>query len=186
MKRLSDLVIVLIISFFLIIPMLVLSILIFFSSKGNVIYWSQRVGQFNRLFNMPKFRTMRENTPAIATHLLKNPNMYLTPIGSFLRKSSLDELPQLWSVLKGDMSLVGPRPALFNQDNLIILRKEREVDKLKPGITGWAQVNGRDELSISDKVALDIEYLNQQSFWFDMKILWLTLLKVTKSNEVSH
>ena len=157
MKRLSDLVIVLIISFFLIIPMLVLSILIFFSSKGNVIYWSKRVGQFNRLFNMPKFRTMRENTPAIATHLLKNPNMYLTPIGSFLRKSSLDELPQLWSVLKGDMSLVGPRPALFNQDNLIILRKEREVDKLKPGITGWAQVNGRDELSISDKVALDVE-----------------------------
>ena len=186
MKRLSDLVIVLIISFFLIIPMLVLSILIFFSSKGNVIYWSKRVGQFNRLFNMPKFRTMRENTPAIATHLLKNPNMYLTPIGSFLRKSSLDELPQLWSVLKGDMSLVGPRPALFNQDNLIILRKEREVDKLKPGITGWAQVNGRDELSISDKVALDIEYLNQQSFWFDMKILWMTLLKVTKGNKVSH
>lgn len=186
MKRLSDLVIVLIISFFLIIPMLVLSILIFFSSKGNVIYWSKRFGQFNHHFNMPKFRTMRENTPAIATHLLKNPNMYLTPIGSFLRKSSLDELPQLWSVLKGDMSLVGPRPALFNQDNLIILRKERGVDKLKPGITGWAQVNGRDELSISDKVALDIEYLNQQSFWFDMKILWMTLLKVTKGNEVSH
>ena len=186
MKRLSDLVIVLIISFFLIIPMLVLSILIFFSSKGNVIYWSQRVGQFNRLFNMPKFRTMRENTPAIATHLLKNPNMYLTPIGSFLRKSSLDELPQLWSVLKGDMSLVGPRPALFNQDNLIILRKEREVDKLKPGITGWAQVNGRDELSISDKVALDVEYSNLQSFWLDMKILWMTLLKVIKGNEVSH
>ena len=112
--------------------------------------------------------------------------MYLTPIGSFLRKSSLDELPQLWSVLKGDMSLVGPRPALFNQDNLIILRKERGVDKLKPGITGWAQVNGRDELSISDKVALDVEYLNQQSFWFDMKILWMTLFKVTKGNEVSH
>ena len=186
MKRLSDLVIVLIISFFLIIPMLVLSILIFFSSKGNVIYWSKRVGQFNRLFNMPKFRTMRENTPAIATHLLKNPNMYLTPIGSFLRKSSLDELPQLWSVLKGDMSLVGPRPALFNQDNLITLRKERGVDKLKPGITGWAQVNGRDELSISDKVALDEEYLERKSFWFDMKILWITLLKMTKASEVSH
>ena len=186
MKRLSDLVIVLIISFFLIIPMLVLSILIFFSSKGNVIYWSKRVGQFNRLFNMPKFRTMRENTPAIATHLLKNPNMYLTPIGSFLRKSSLDELPQLWSVLKGDMSLVGPRPALFNQDNLITLRKEREVDKLKPGITGWAQVNGRDELSISEKVGLDVEYLEKKSFWFDMKILWMTLLKMTKVSEVSH
>ena len=186
MKRLSDLVIVLIISFFLIIPMLVLSILIFFSSKGNVIYWSKRVGQFNRLFNMPKFRTMRENTPVIATHLLKNPDIHLTPIGSFLRKSSLDELPQLWSVLKGDMSIVGPRPALFNQDNLIILRKEREVDKLKPGITGWAQVNGRDELSISEKVGLDVEYLEKKSFWFDMKILWITLLKVTKVNGVSH
>ena len=186
MKRLSDLVIGLTLSFFLIIPMLVLSILIFFSSKGNVIYWSKRVGQFNRQFNMPKFRTMRVNTPVVATHLLKKPDIYLTPIGSFLRKSSLDELPQLWSVLKGDMSLVGPRPALFNQDNLIILRKERGVDKLKPGITGWAQVNGRDELSISDKVSLDVEYLNQQSFWFDMKILWMTLLKVTKGKEVLH
>jgi O-antigen biosynthesis protein WbqP len=186
MKRLSDLVIVLIISFFLIIPMLVLSILIFFSSKGNVIYWSKRAGQFNRIFNMPKFRTMRENTPVIATHLLKNPDIHLTPIGSFLRKSSLDELPQLWSVLKGDMSIVGPRPALFNQDNLIILRKKREVDNLKPGITGWAQVNGRDELSISDKVALDVEYLNRQSFWFDFKIMVLTFLKVVRRNEVSH
>ena len=166
--------------------MLVLSILIFFSSKGNVIYWSKRVGQFNRQFNMPKFRTMRVNTPVVATHLLKKPDIYLTPIGSFLRKSSLDELPQLWSVLKGDMSLVGPRPALFNQDNLIALRKERKVDKLKPGITGWAQVNGRDELAISDKVALDVEYLNKQSFWFDMKILWMTLSKVTKGTEVSH
>ena len=186
MKRLSDLVIGLTLSFFLIIPMLVLSILIFFSSKGNVIYWSKRVGQFNRQFNMPKFRTMRVNTPVVATHLLKKPDIYLTPIGSFLRKSSLDELPQLWSVLKGDMSLVGPRPALFNQDNLITLRKERKVDKLKPGITGWAQVNGRDELAISDKVALDVEYLNKQSFWFDMKILWMTLSKVTKGTEVSH
>ena len=186
MKRFSDLVFVLIISFFLVIPMLVLSIFIFFTSKGNVIYWSQRVGQFNHHFNMPKFRTMRLNTPAVATHLLKNPDKYLTPLGSFLRKSSLDELPQLWSVLKGDMSLVGPRPALFNQDNLITLRKEREVDKLKPGITGWAQVNGRDELSISDKVALDVEYLEKKSFCFDMKILWITLMKVTKVNGVSH
>ena len=186
MKRLSDLVIVLIISFFLIIPMLVLSILIFFTSKGNVIYWSERVGQFNRHFNMPKFRTMRENTPVIATHLLKNPDIYLTPIGSFLRKSSLDELPQLWSVLKSDMSIVGPRPALFNQDDLIALRIERGVDKLKPGITGWAQVNGRDELSVYDKVVLDEKYLNQQSFWFDVKILWITLLQVIKCHEVSH
>ena len=186
MKRFSDLVIVLIISFFLVIPMLVLSILIFFTSKGNVIYWSKRVGQFNHHFNMPKFRTMSVNAPEVATHLLKNPDNYLTPIGSFLRKSSLDELPQLWSVLKGDMSIVGPRPALFNQDDLITLRKEKGVDKLKPGITGWAQVNGRDELSISDKVALDVEYSEQKSFWFDMKILWMTLLKVTKVNEVSH
>ena len=186
MKRFSDLVIALIIFFLLVIPMLALSILIFFTSKGNVIYWSQRVGQFNHLFNMPKFRTMRENTPLVASHLLKNPDMHLTPIGAFLRKSSLDELPQLWSVLKGDMSLVGPRPALFNQDNLITLRKEREVDKLKPGITGWAQVNGRDELSISDKVALDVEYLEKKSFCFDMKILWITLMKVTKVNGVSH
>jgi len=186
MKRLSDLLIVLFASFLLAIPMLVLSILIFFTSTGSTIYWSERVGQFNRRFNMPKFRSMRESAPVVATHLLKNPDMYLTPIGSFLRKSSLDELPQLWSVLKGDMSIVGPRPALFNQDNLISLRKEREIDKLKPGITGWAQVNGRDELSISDKIAFDVEYLNKQSFWFDMKILWMTLLKVTKGNEVSH
>ena len=186
MKRFCDLVIVLILSFFLIIPMLVLSIFIFFTSKGNVIYWSERVGQFNHHFNMPKFRTMHLNTPAVATHLLKNADMYLTPIGSFLRKSSLDELPQLWSIFKGDMSLVGPRPALFNQDDLITLRKERGVDKLKPGITGWAQVNGRDELSISDKVELDVEYLEKKSFWFDMKILWMTLLKMTKVSEVSH
>jgi O-antigen biosynthesis protein WbqP len=186
MKRFFDLVFVLIISSFLVIPMLVLSLLIFFTSKGNVIYWSKRVGQFNHHFNMPKFRTMQVNTPAVATHLLKNPDMYLTPIGSFLRKSSLDELPQLWSVLKGNMSVVGPRPALFNQDNLITLRIERGVDKLKPGITGWAQVNGRDVISISDKVALDVEYLEKKSFWFDMKILWMTLLKVTKVNEVSH
>lgn len=186
MKRLSDIVIVLILSFLLLIPLLVLSILIFFTSKGKLIYWSERIGQFNRRFNMPKFRSMLENTPEIATHLLKNPDIHLTPLGSFLRKSSLDELPQLWSVLKGDMSIVGPRPALFNQDNLISLRKERGVDKLKPGITGWAQVNGRDKLSISDKVALDVEYLNKQSFWFDMKILWMTLLKVSKGKEVSH
>ena len=186
MKRLSDLVIVLIISFLLVIPMLVISILIFFTSKSNVIYWSERVGQFNRNFNMPKFRTMRVNTPTVATHLLRNPNMYLTPIGLFLRKSSLDELPQLWSVLKGDMSIVGPRPALFNQDNLIALRKKRGVDKLKPGITGWAQVNGRDELSISAKVALDLEYLHRKSFMFDMKILGMTFFKVIKGIGVSH
>ena len=186
MKRLSDILIALITSFFLAIPILVLSILIFLSSPGNIIYWSKRVGKFNRLFNMPKFRSMYVNSPVTPTHLLRNPKKYLTPIGSFLRKSSLDELPQLWSVLKGDMSIVGPRPALFNQDDLITLRKKKGVDNLKPGITGWAQVNGRDSLSIKDKVRLDVEYLNRQSFWFDIKILWMTCLKTLKSEGVSH
>ena len=186
MKRLADLVIVLVVSFFLAIPMLIISVLIFFTSTGSIIYFSERIGQFNRPFNMPKFRSMRLNTAEIASHLLKNPDLFITPMGSFLRKNSLDELPQLWSVLKGDMSIVGPRPALFNQKDLIAIRKKKGVDKLKPGITGWAQVNGRDELAISDKVALDVEYLNKQSFWFDMKILWMTLSKVTKGTEVSH
>ena len=186
MKRLFDLLIVLLASFFLAIPLLSLFILVFLTSRGNIIYWSKRVGQFNRCFNMPKFRSMDINTPQTATHLLKNPDIYLTPIGSFLRKSSLDELPQFWSVFRGDMSIVGPRPALFNQDDLIALRKVKGIDKLKPGITGWAQVNGRDELSIYDKVVLDEEYLNQQSFWFDVKILWITLLQVITRDEVSH
>ena len=135
---------------------------------------------------MPKFRTMQVDTPTVATHLMTNPNAFLSPIGVFLRRLSLDELPQLFSVLKGDMSFVGPRPALFNQDDLIALRTEKGVDKLLPGITGWAQVNGRDELSIPDKVALDVEYLNRQSFWFDIKILWMTFLKVIKRDGVSH
>jgi O-antigen biosynthesis protein WbqP len=186
MKRLFDLSIAFFASFFLAIPLLILFTLIFLTSKGSVLHWSKRVGQNNRCFNMPKFRSMHENTPQTATHLLKNPDIYLTPIGSFLRKSSLDELPQLWSIFRGDMSIVGPRPALFNQDDLIALRKESGVNKLKPGITGWAQVNGRDELSINDKALLDEEYLNQQSFWFDMKILWMTLFKALKFNEVSH
>ena len=138
------------------------------------------------LFRMPKFRSMQVDTPTVATHLMTNPNAFLSPIGIFLRHFSLDELPQLFSVLKGDMSFVGPRPALFNQDDLIALRTEKGVDKLLPGITGWAQVNGRDELSIPDKVALDVEYLNRQSFWFDIKILWMTLLKVIGRNNISH
>ena len=138
------------------------------------------------LFRMPKFRTMQVDTPTVASHLMTNPNAFLSPIGVFLRRLSLDELPQLFSVLKGDMSFVGPRPALFNQDDLIALRTEKGVDKLLPGITGWAQVNGRDELSIPDKVALDVEYLNRQSFWFDIKILWMTFLKVIKRDGVSH
>ena len=156
------------------------------TSKGPSLYWSNRVGKSNKIFKMPKFRSMLIDTPAVATHLLDNPDSYLSPIGNFLRRTSLDELPQLFSVLKGDMSFVGPRPALFNQDDLIALRTEKRVDKLLPGITGWAQVNGRDELSIPDKVALDVEYLNRQSFWFDMKILWMTLLKVINRDGVSH
>ena len=186
MKRLSDLVIVLIASFILAIPLLLISICIVLTSTGSLIFWSQRVGQFSRVFNMPKFRSMIVDTPVVATHLMGNPDAYLSPIGSFLRKTSLDELPQLWSVLKGDMSIVGPRPALFNQDNLITMRKKKGVDKLKPGITGWAQVNGRDKLSISEKVELDVEYVNRQSFWFDMKILWITFLIVIKRNGILH
>ena len=163
-----------------------IAIIVRLTSKGPIIYWSDRVGKNNKIFKMPKFRSMLVDAPTIATHLLDNPDSYLSSIGGFLRRSSLDELPQLFSVLKGDMSFVGPRPALFNQKDLITLRTEKGVDKLLPGITGWAQVNGRDELSIPDKVALDVEYLNRQSFWFDMKILWMTFLKVIKRDGVSH
>jgi len=166
--------------------MLLVAIVVRLSSKGPSLYFSDRVGKNNKIFKMPKFRSMLIDTPSVATHLLNNPNSYLTPIGGFLRRSSLDELPQLFSVLKGDMSFVGPRPALFNQDDLIALRTEKSVDKLLPGITGWAQVNGRDELSIPDKVALDVEYLNRRSFLFDMKILWMTFLRVVKRDGVSH
>ena len=170
----------------LVIIMLFIAIAIQRTSKGPVLYWSDRVGKNNKIFKMPKFRSMLTDTPAVATHLLDNPDTYLSPIGGFLRRTSLDELPQLFSVLKGDMSFVGPRPALFNQEDLIALRKEKGVDRLLPGITGWAQVNGRDDLSIPDKVALDVEYLNRQSFWFDVKILWMTFLKVIKRDGVSH
>jgi len=167
-------------------PMLLIAVSIVLSSDGPALHWSDRIGRNNKIFKMPKFRSMLTDTPAVATHLLDNPDAYLSPIGGFLRHSSLDELPQLLSVLKGDMSFVGPRPALFNQDGLIALRTENGVDKILPGITGWAQVNGRDELSISDKITLDVEYLNRQSFWFDMKILWMTFLKVIKRDGVSH
>jgi len=186
MKRLIDIMLSIILMFVLIVPMLFVGLAVRITSSGPVIHWSRRIGRLNKVIAMPKFRTMVIKSPDIATHLVDDPKKYLTPIGSFLRKSSLDELPQLWSVLKGDMSIVGPRPALFNQHDLIILRKESGVDKLKPGITGWAQVNGRDELSIFDKVALDVEYLKKQSIWFDMKILWMTLFKALKFNEVSH
>ena len=156
------------------------------TSPGPAIYWSDRVGQRNRIFKMPKFRTMRLDTPAVATHLLPDPEQVLTPIGSFLRRSSLDELPQLWSILKGDMSFVGPRPALFNQYDLIALRTECGVDALVPGLTGWAQVNGRDALSIADKVQFDLQYLENRSFLMDMKILYMTFIKVLRRAEVSH
>lgn len=149
-------------------------------------YWSNRVGRNNRLFKMPKFRSMRVDTPAVATHLLENPDQWLTPIGSFLRKSSLDELPQLWCILRGDMSLVGPRPALFNQHDLIEMRTEHNIHLLTPGLTGWAQINGRDEIPIPQKVALDREYLERQSFSFDMKILFLTAIKVIQRDNVTH
>jgi O-antigen biosynthesis protein WbqP len=160
--------------------------LVRFTSTGPILYWSDRVGENNRIFKMPKFRSMRTDTPAVATHLLKDPKACLTPIGGFLRKTSLDEIPQLWSILKGDMSFVGPRPALFNQDDLIALRTRRDIHLIPPGLTGWAQINGRDELPIPQKVALDAEYLQRQSFWFDLKIIWLTAIKVIRSEGVAH
>ena len=186
MKRAFDLFFGVILLLSLVIMMLFIAIVIRLTSKGPSLYWSDRVGKNNKIFKMPKFRSMLIDAPAVATYLLDNPDVYLSPVGGFLRRSSLDELPQLFSVLKGDMSFVGPRPALFNQDDLIDLRTEKGVDKLLPGITGWAQVNGRDELSIPDKIALDTEYLDRQSFWFDMKILWMTFLKVMKRDGVSH
>ncbi len=185
-KRFFDLTLAILTLLLFILPMICLALLVFFSSKGPVFYWSDRVGLLGNNFKMPKFRTMLIDTPAVATHLLDNPDAHLSPIGGFLRRMSLDELPQLWSVLKGDMSFVGPRPALFNQEDLIMLRSQHGVDKLLPGITGWAQVNGRDELSIPKKVELDKEYLNNQSFWLDIKILWMTLKKVIRHHDVSH
>lgn len=186
MKRLFDLAAALVAAVFLALPILIVVLAVRLTSSGPVLYWSDRVGRYNRIFKMPKFRSMRIDTPAVATHLLENPSQWLTPIGSFLRKSSLDELPQLWSILKGDMSFVGPRPALFNQDDLIALRTEKGVHELVPGLTGWAQVNGRDELPIPQKVELDAEYLRRRSFLFDLKILWMTALKVVARDGVSH
>ncbi len=185
-KRLFDLLLSVCAAVFLYIPFLLVAACVRLTSKGPVLYWSDRVGRHNHLFQMPKFRSMRVGTPAVATHLLSDPALYLTPIGSFLRKSSLDELPQLWSIFKGDMSFVGPRPALFNQHDLIALRTESGVHTLVPGLTGWAQVNGRDELPIADKVKLDVEYAERQSLVFDLYILWLTLLKVLRRDGVSH
>ncbi|MBP6007189.1 MAG: sugar transferase [Rhodoferax sp.] len=186
MKRILDLALTLFAGLILLLPLIWVAIAVRVTSKGPVLYWSDRVGRNNQIFKMPKFRSMRIGTPAVATHLLSNPDTYLTPIGSFLRKSSLDELPQLWSILKGDMSFVGPRPALFNQQDLIELRTQAGVHHLSPGLTGWAQVNGRDELPIPAKVALDVEYLHGQSLILDIKIIFLTAWKVIHRDNVSH
>ena len=186
MKRSFDLCLALLAGLVLLAPIALVAALVRLTSKGPVIYWSDRVGQHNAIFRMPKFRTMQVGTPAVATHLLADPKQFLTPAGSFLRRSSLDELPQLWSILKGDMSFVGPRPALFNQHDLVALRTQFGVHELVPGLTGWAQVNGRDELPIPDKVMLDVEYLQRQSLWFDLRILWLTFVKVLRRDGVSH
>ena len=186
MKRAFDLLLVFFV-ILLLIPLLILvATAVRLTSSGMILYWSDRVGHRNNIFKMPKFRSMQQDTPVVATHQLGNPQEYLTPIGSFLRKSSLDELPQLWSILKGDMSLVGPRPALFNQKDLIELRTRNRIHLLPPGLTGWAQVNGRDELSIEDKVALDVFYLKNQSLRLDIKILLMTLIKVVRREGVSH
>ncbi|MEC5212815.1 O-antigen biosynthesis protein WbqP [Polaromonas sp. CG_9.5] len=186
LKRIFDLLLALAAAVVLAVPVLLVAMAVRLTSAGPALYWSDRVGRHNKIFKMPKFRSMRVGTPAVATHLLADARSHLTPIGSFLRKSSLDELPQLWSILVGDMSFVGPRPALFNQHDLIELRTQRGVHELVPGLTGWAQVNGRDELPIPDKVKLDAQYLQRQSLGFDIRILWLTLVKVLRRDGVTH
>ncbi|MES2755857.1 MAG: sugar transferase [Pseudomonadota bacterium] len=186
MKRLFDVVLAITALVVLALPFMIVAVFVKLTSSGPVVYWSNRVGRNNNIFAMPKFRTMVVDTPAVATHLLPDPALCLTPIGSFLRKSSLDELPQLWSIIKGDMSFVGPRPALFNQNDLVAMRTAYGVDRLLPGLTGWAQVNGRDELSIRDKVELDVDYVSRQSFSLDLKIIFLTFLKVVKRDGITH
>ncbi len=186
LKRAFDLFLALFAACLLLCPIVVIIFLIRVTSPGPILFWSQRFGKGNLLFSMPKFRSMRIDTPVVASHLLENPNQWLTPIGSFLRRSSLDELPQLWCILRGDMSFVGPRPALFNQEDLIALRTKLGIDMLLPGLTGWAQINGRDELPIPKKVALDFEYMRHQSFLFDLKILWMTAIKVLTKDGISH
>jgi O-antigen biosynthesis protein WbqP len=186
MKRLFDLILAVSAVLVLGLLLVLVALLVKLTSKGPVLYWSERVGRNNQIFMMPKFRSMWVGTPAVATHLLADPATYFTPIGSFLRKSSLDELPQLWSILKGDMSFVGPRPALFNQDDLIALRTQYGVHELVPGLTGWAQINGRDELPIPQKVKLDAEYLQRRSLGFDLRILWRTFMKILARDGVAH
>ena len=186
MKRLFDLAVVLIAAAFLALPILIVAISVRLTSQGPAFYWSDRVGRHNRIYVMPKFRSMRIDTPAVATHLLQNPGQWLTPIGSFLRKSSLDELPQLWCILKGDMSFVGPRPALFNQDDLIALRTDKGVHQLLPGLTGWAQINGRNNISWEEKFKLDLWYIDNHSVWLDLKILIVTFSKVLLLKDISE
>ncbi|OQK16505.1 UDP-phosphate galactose phosphotransferase [Methyloprofundus sedimenti] len=186
MKRIFDIILAISILLISIIPILIIALIVKLTSTGPVLYWSDRVGLNNELFKMPKFRSMKIDTPEVATHLLTNPQSALTPIGNFLRKTSLDELPQLWNILKGEMSFVGPRPALFNQHDLIALRTEQGIHRLIPGLTGWAQINGRDELAIPEKVKLDTEYMQKQSFTGDLGILWLTLFKVVSSHGIRH
>jgi O-antigen biosynthesis protein WbqP len=185
-KRAFDLLLVFIATVILALPIVLVALLVKLTSRGPAIYWSRRVGRYNRTFMMPKFRSMRVGTPTVATHLMTNPEAHLTPIGSFVRRTSLDELPQLWSIWRGHMSFVGPRPALFNQDDLVAARTVLHVHELLPGLTGWAQVNGRDELPISEKVALDAEYLRRRSFLFDLRILWMTALNVMSGKGVAH
>ena len=186
MKRIFDLLLATILIIILSVPMLFIFFVIRITSKGPALYWSDRIGFDNSIYKMPKFRSMRIDTPQVATHLMSNPEKFLSPIGGFLRQTSLDELPQLLSILKGDMSFVGPRPALYNQEDLIALRSDYGLHKLIPGLTGWAQINGRDDLSIPEKVLLEVEYMRKKSFWFDLKILWLTFLKVIFRKGVSH
>lgn len=186
MKRLFDLVLSLAALALLLVPIVVVGLIVRLTSPGPALYWSDRVGRKNKIFKMPKFRTMWVGTPTVATHLMTNPDSHLTPIGAFLRKSSLDEIPQIWSIFVGDMSFVGPRPALFNQHDLIVLRTRNNVHMVTPGLTGWAQINGRDELTILQKLALDIEYLQRRSLWFDLKILLLTVLGLFRGRGVSH
>jgi len=186
LKRAVDLFLALVATLILIIPIGVVALCVRLTSPGPALYWSNRVGRRNEIFRMPKFRSMRIDTPTVATHLLDDPSRYLTPIGGFLRKSSLDELPQLWCILKGEMSFVGPRPALYNQDDLIAQRTAEGVDALLPGLTGWAQVNGRDELPIPEKVKFDVDYLQRRSFFMDMRILAMTVGKVLGSKGITH
>jgi O-antigen biosynthesis protein WbqP len=186
MKRIFDLSLVFISVIILFIPILLIALAVKLTSTGPVLYWSDRVGRNNKIFTMPKFRSMRTDTPDVASDLLQEPGAWLTPIGNFLRKSSLDELPQIWSVLKEEMSFVGPRPALYNQSDLIALRKKAGIDQLLPGITGWAQINGRDKLNIEEKVIFDKEYLNNESIFFDLKIILLTIIRIIKSDGIKH